>query len=128
METHDVLGLLGLASGAYLYWSYGPVPEAADIASPVQQLTGIGFLAASLAMLLKSALGEDTPLLTFVHLNPALLTAILVSAAAAVVVAVSPLAGLLGAEVDGAVTGASPAQWLVAPALAVVAWFLPVSD
>jgi P-type Ca2+ transporter type 2C len=123
-----VLGLLGLAAGAYLYWSYGPVPESADIARSVQQVTGVAFLAASLAMLLKSVLGEDTPLLTFLRLNPALLTAIVLSLVAGVVVAVTPLASLLRVAGTGSVAGATAAQWLVAPALAVVAWFLPVSD
>ncbi|MBT3270880.1 cation-transporting P-type ATPase [Candidatus Poribacteria bacterium] len=123
-----VLGLLGLAAGAYLYWSYGPVPEAVDIAGPVQQITGIAFVAASLAILLKSVLGDDTPLPTFLRLNPALLTGVVVSIAVAVVIAISPLAGLLGADATGVLTGARLTQWMVAPALAAVAWFLPVSD
>lgn len=123
-----LLGLLGAAAGAYVYWSYGPVPEVAAIAVPVQQVTGVAFLAASLAILLKSVLGDDASVPAFVRMNPSLLAGVGISIAVAALVAVSPLAGVLGAETPVAGVGAHAAQWVIAPALAVVAWFLPVTD
>jgi Ca2+-transporting ATPase len=123
-----LLGLLGAAASAYLYWSFGPVPEAAKVTTQVQQITVVAFLAASLAMLLKSVLGDDTPLPAFLRLNPSLLAGIGVSIAAAVVLAASPVAGILGADASAAGEAAGAAQWVIAPALAVVAWFLPVGD